>query len=164
MFGHIWLCQQTRACQLMLPVAHGHSTAQQILKITPPTQVKATWDCLMPAQKLHDLPHDHLPLTSVFARCCCCCYKNGVATVSLPDATPRVLFNARNNLDLTVITSDASIDGADNDAPHINVRWRHGPFQVTTLVDMLPAAIVRGTCGIGGMYAPRDERRVERRC
>ena len=68
------------------------------------------------------------PPTSVFARCCCCCYKNGVATVSLPDATPRVLLNARNNLDLTVITSDASIDGADNDAPRINVRWRHGPF------------------------------------
>jgi hypothetical protein len=41
--------------------------------------------------------------------------------------TPRVLLNARNDLNLTVITSDATIDGADNDAPHISVRWRHGP-------------------------------------
>ena len=41
--------------------------------------------------------------------------------------TPQVLPNARNDPNLAVITSDATIDGADNDAPNISVRWRHGP-------------------------------------
>ena len=31
------------------------------------------------ATTVHNLPHDHPPLTSIFV-CYCCCYKNGVAT------------------------------------------------------------------------------------
>ena len=77
----------------------------------------------MLVQLLHIPPHNH-PM-SIFARCCC--YNNGIATASLLDAIPWVLINARNDLNLAVFTSGATIDGADNDAPHISVRCRHGP-------------------------------------